>query len=79
MVVEERYGSLDNDDYNVVPGRRYPLFGQQQVSQQEADEEALGLFAARLANFSNSMESSYEHYLLKQDLVEHINSLKKNA
>jgi hypothetical protein len=84
MVVEARFGKVtgDNengemDDNNV--GSSFPLFGYEQVSEEDAARDGCSLWAARLAQFQHHMESLYEHMLLKKDLVEHINSLATNS
>ena len=52
------------------------LFGRRQITAEEAIADGVDLFAARVAAFDTSMQSSYEHYLLKKDLVEHLNSIR---
>jgi hypothetical protein len=47
------------------------------ITQEEAMHDGVDLFAARSAVFGNMMESTYEHYLLKKDLVQHIKSLNQ--
>ena len=72
IVVEDRcsLGEIEpaDDDAN----RPFPLFGQQQITAAEAAADGVDLFAARAGKFGVLMESSYLHYQLKQDLVEHI-------
>jgi Plant transposon protein len=76
MTVDHRYGSVDDgNNIEVPPGSTFPLFGQPMVTHTEAVADVVDLFSARVAQFGNAMESSYEHFLLKKDLVEHINSL----
>ena len=77
MSVEERRGrSSDNaDDEPVDPNSvTFPLFGKQEITPEQAMAEGVDLFAARVGRFSVAMESPWEHYELKKDLVEHIHS-----
>jgi hypothetical protein len=76
MVTEVRAGKLTAEEEDAaVANSGFTLFGRQQVTQEEAAAEGCDLWAARVAQFGTAMESSYEHTLLKNDLVEHINSL----
>ena len=72
MVIVERKGDLSSQPEEAL-GPSFALFGRQQISQEEAAADGIDLFAARVAAFEAAMESSYEHLLLKRDLVEHIN------
>ena len=76
MVVEARQGVLIDDDIELAapPPSGFPLFGRSVITQQEALADGCDLWAARMSQFSNMMESSYEHGKLKRDLIEHINS-----
>jgi hypothetical protein len=53
---------------------RFPLFRKNQISEADIAAEGLDVFAACVALFDGQMQSSYEHYLLKKDLVEHISN-----
>ena len=76
MIVEDRYGSLtveDAVDDLVGLGVNFALFGCPQVSALEASSDDVNLFAARVGAFDAAMQSCYEHALLQDDLVKHIN------
>jgi Plant transposon protein len=80
MITEARSGSLTDEEVVAVNAvhcnsAAFPLFGRHQVTQEEANAEGIDLWAARVTGFETAMESSYEHALLKNDLVEHISSL----
>lgn len=78
MITESRAGRLTEEEHAAVTvGNQgvFPLFGRHQVTAEEAIAEGIELWAARVSGFETAMESSYEHELLKNDLVEHINSL----
>jgi hypothetical protein len=76
MIVVERYGPLTGNvdlDIPETSSNEFSLFGKNQITAQEAANDGVDLFGARVAAFDRSMRSSYEHFLLKKDLVEHIN------
>lgn len=79
MIVEARFGKLDVDvPAYIMPnsiGSSFPLFGRSEISGTEAANDGIDLFLARSSAFDMAMQSSYEHFLLKQDLVEHICSM----
>jgi Plant transposon protein len=80
MITEARSGNLTDDEAQAVQAIHcnsdtFPLFGRHQVTAEEAAAEGIDLWAARVSGFGTAMESSYEHELLKNDLVEHISSL----
>ncbi len=73
MMVEENTGGLGEEE--VVPantGGRFALFGRQQITEELALEDGVDLFAAGSAAFDTRMQSITEHFLLKTDLVQHI-------
>jgi hypothetical protein len=77
MIVVDRFGPLTgNVDIDIVEAssNKFPLFGKNPINAQEAANDGVDLFAARVAAFDQRMRSSYEHFLLKKDLVEHTNS-----
>ena len=82
MIVEEREGKLCEEDgfeagLEAAATPVHSLFGRAAITEQEAVMEGIDLFAARVAAFDMAMQSSFEHFKLKQDLVEHIfNSFK---
>ena len=78
MTVEARFGSVDGliDEEEISNNNGLTLFGRRQITVEEADDEGLDLFAARVGAFATAMQSSYEHFLLKEDLVEHINATR---
>ena len=76
MTVEARFGSVDSGEQIYTNTSGFSSFGRQQITAEQAAADSIVLFAARVAAFDTAMQSSYEHYLLKRDLVEHINSLK---
>ena len=79
MIVEDRFGSLlvlgvDNSEEQLRrEGEQFALFGQRQISALDATRDGVDLFAARVAAFDTHMMNSYEHFLLKADLVAHVN------
>ena len=79
MITEARSGRLTDEEQHAVAGGFvpgvFPLFGRHQVTAEEANNEGIDLWAARVTGFESAIESSYEHDLLKHDLVEHISSL----
>jgi Plant transposon protein len=79
MITEARSGRLTDEEQYAIAGGYvhgvFPLFGRHQVTAEEANSEGIDLWAARVTGFETAMESSYEHDLLKNDLVEHISSL----
>ncbi|KAG7356908.1 plant transposon protein [Nitzschia inconspicua] len=77
MITEEKNGALDEANNPEKSRGNFPLFGRQQITRHEAAQDQVSLFAARVAQFDNMMQSSYEHFKLKKDLVEHISSLKE--
>ncbi|KAG7364220.1 plant transposon protein [Nitzschia inconspicua] len=77
MIIEEKNGALDEANNPEKSCGNFPLFGRQQITRHEAAQDQVSLFAARVAQFDNMMQSSYEHFKLKKDLVEHISSLKE--
>lgn len=85
MITEARSGRLSDEEEQIaVTGGNgnngvFPLFGRHQVTAEEANTEGIELWAARVAGFETAMESSYEHELLKNDLVEHISSLSNGS
>jgi Plant transposon protein len=82
MVVEARFGKVTDDLEEMEldnVGATFPLFGYPQVSEEEAAADGCDLWAARVAQFGTHMESSYEHLLLKKDLVEHINTFDSDS
>jgi Plant transposon protein len=78
MITEARSGRLTDEEQHAVAGGYvpavFPLFGRHQVTAEEAYNEGIELWAARVTGFETAIESSYEHDLLKNDLVEHISS-----
>ena len=79
MIVDDRFGTLlvvDAGEEPTVVGGRLALFGRTQISASQALADGIDLFAVRVAAFNSSMQSSYEHILLKKDLVEHINNTR---
>jgi Plant transposon protein len=75
MVTEERSVAVNSEGEEPVVetiGGRFALFGRSQITEFEAYNERLDLFACRLSAFEAAVESSTEHYCLKTDLVEHI-------
>lgn len=79
MIVEHRAGSLEEDIVDGAPAPSFPLFGRRQITQQEAVNDGIDIWAARVSAMSTAMESSYEHGMLKKDLVEHINSFSTRS
>lgn len=82
MITEARSGNLTDEEaaiVNTANGNRapFPLFGRHQVTGEEATAEGIELWSARVSGFATAMESSYEHELLKNDLVEHISALNQ--
>ena len=77
MVTVAREGDLATEEEpNIeVNSGGFVLFGRHEITQEEAEADGLTLQAARMAAFDQRKESSYEHLLLKKDLVEHINNL----
>jgi Plant transposon protein len=79
MVIEARAGVLSDDSVEefigLTPNGGFPLFGYRAVTQQEALADGCDLWAVRVSRFERMMESAYEHVKLKQDLINHINSL----
>ena len=76
MTVEaRRVDDIDVEDENTGNGG-LALFGRRQVTAEEADTEGIELFAARVAAFETAMQSSYEHFLLKNDRIKHINATR---
>ena len=79
MIVEERFGGageVEAEEY-VLPDkadRTFPLFGRNELTAEEAAMEGIDLFAARAGQFNQRMQSMHEHFKLKADLVEDINS-----
>jgi Plant transposon protein len=81
MIIEERSGNVSEYEVQAaanVSNMPFPLFGRHQVTAEEAAADGIELWAARVSGFGTAMESSYEHELLKNDLVEHISSLNLN-
>ena len=73
MIVEARAGDFgDVDDTQITNG--FPLFGRPQITAAIAALDGVDLFAARMDAFDSMMQSTTEHYKLKNDLVEHINN-----
>jgi hypothetical protein len=78
MITEARSGNLTEEEAaiaNIGNMAPFPLFGRHQVTGEEAIAEGIELWSARVSGFATAMESSYEHELLKNDLVEHISAL----
>ena len=73
MIVEFRHGDLGYDE-EAIEGKKFPLFGCNEITPGLASLQGVDLFAARVAAFDDAMTSSFEHYKLKGDLLEHINS-----
>lgn len=77
MIVCHEEGEV-GDPVQVQPditGANLCLFGRSQVTAAQAAAEGVDLFAARSANLNNRMQSTYEHFKLKHDLVAHIDKL----
>jgi Plant transposon protein len=77
MIMEERSVAVYSDQEETVPdivGGRFALFGRTQISEFEAYNERLDLFACRLTAFELAVKSTDKHFLLKTDLVEHIST-----
>ena len=81
MIINFRFGKLrvvegtEEAEALAGMGQAFALFGRQQINHLDAIRDGVDLFAARVAAFDAAMQSCYKHLLLKQDLVEHINSL----
>ena len=73
MVVEERTNSRVENVGEEVATRSFPLFGKAEVTAEQAAADGVDLFAARVSRFAVAMESNWEHFELKRDLVEHVN------
>jgi Plant transposon protein len=78
MVIEAKYGSVDEESItNEVPSvpSAFALFGRPEIALADIALEGLDLFSARMAAFDDSIQSCYEHYRLKNDLVEDISKI----
>ena len=73
MIVEARYGKLNDEDDDTT-NKSFPLFGYQPVTEDIANLDNVGFWAARVGVFNQRIQSSNLHFQLKRDLVEHINS-----
>ena len=80
MVVDVRSGQLTEVEANdlLIATAGFPLFGKRQITPVQAFNEGVDLFAARSSAFDHGMQNTWEHFLLKQDLVAHINALNNN-
>ena len=79
MVVEARAGDVSystEEDAQLArqANKTFPLFGHNQVSQQDAARENMPFFAARVSTFNHRMTSGHEHARPKHDLVMHLKS-----
>ena len=75
MTVEARFGYLGVEEEEPNIEKTFPLFGRQQITPAQAAADGIDLFSARMAAFDTAMQSSWKHFQLKKDLVEHIKSL----
>lgn len=78
MVIEAKYGSVDEEIItNETPSvaSAFGLFGQPKIALADIAMEGLDLFSARMAAFDDSIKSCYEHYRLKNNLVEEISKM----
>jgi hypothetical protein len=74
MTTEVRFGSVDSSvDTGGYNG--FALFGHTALSEEDAARDGVELFSARMSIFDMRIQSAYDHLLLKEDLVEHINNL----
>ena len=69
---EEACGEIEGGD---ASRRHWPLFGGQPVSEETLYADGVDLFAARSASFRGSMADPIEHFMLKEDLKEHLFTL----
>ena len=72
MITEERQGRLVPEDEIDENHPVLALFGRPIITAEEAAQDGVDLFAARVAAFDTAMQSSTDHFELKSDLVEHI-------
>ena len=76
MVVLQKRGTVGNEEADdITLGNSLALFGRNQVTNAEAIADGVDVFGARVAAFEIGMESSYEHFILKRDLVEYVNAV----
>ena len=73
MIVEERFGGLGSTEEDDNQAGGFTLFGKSEVTEEEAEADGIDLFSARLRMFNADMQSSYQHFALKKDLLEHNN------
>ena len=74
MITVERFGDVGNEtsDDN-IDGSGIALFGRQPIAEADAAADGVDLFAARVSACDTAIQSPHEHFLLKRDLVIHIN------
>jgi Plant transposon protein len=76
MIVEDCYASEYFEiEVGDDSGMALALFSRAKITSRIAAQKGLDLIAARVCAFDMAMQSTFEHFKLKQDLVEHISSL----
>jgi hypothetical protein len=77
---EENNGEVNNDvEDNPDEVRSFPLFGRNEITADVAAYDGADLFACRVSAFDSAMRSSWEHFKLKDDIVEHVYAKFHNA
>lgn len=78
MAVESQ-GAATKEDKLSPNQQGFASFAESQTLSEKAEADGVSSFAARVTAFDAIVQSLHKHLLLKQDLVEHVNSPQFNS